>query len=139
MQREGAGPRTVTLQRDAVQRGVFATTLDPLADGAYRAWLVGPELAGLPPATRFAVVAAGGEQARLALDVPELKAAARASHGRYYALADASRLSDELPRGRQVRIESLPPEPYWNRWPVATVFVALITAEWLLRKRVGMM
>ena len=139
VQREGAGPRTVTLQRDAVQRGAFVTMLDPLPEGVYRAWLVAPELVGLPPATRFTVVAATGEQARLAMDVAELKAAARVSQGRFYTLSDARRLSEELPPGRQVRIESLPPKPYWNRWPVAAAFVALITAEWLLRKRVGMM
>lgn len=90
------------------------------------------------PATRFAVVARSGEQARLELDVATLKEAARISGGKYYPWSQAERLADELPAGRPVRIDSSPAEPVWNRWPVAALFVALITAEWLARKRWSM-
>ncbi len=90
------------------------------------------------PATRFAVVARSGEQARLELDAAALKEAARISGGKYYAWSEAERLAEDLPRGRPVRIDSSPAEPVWNRWPVAALFVALITAEWLARKRWSM-
>ena len=58
--------------------------------------------------------------------------------GRYYTFADADRLLGDLPEGRQVPIEKLPPLPLWNRWPVLLVFLLLLIGEWLLRKRGGM-
>jgi hypothetical protein len=90
------------------------------------------------PAARFAVVARSGEQARLELDSAALKEAARISGGKYYAWSEVERLASDLPRGRPVRIDSSPAEPIWNRWPVAALFVILLTVEWLARKRWSM-
>ena len=50
----------------------------------------------------------------------------------------ADRLLGDLPPGRQVPIESLPPRPLWNKWPVLALFLGLLIAEWILRKRRGM-
>ncbi len=58
--------------------------------------------------------------------------------GQYYTYKDASRLLDDLPAGRQVPIESLPPVPLWNRWPLLALVLGLLIGEWLLRKRKGM-
>jgi len=46
---------------------------------------------------------------------------------------------EELPKGRQVRIESLPPEPLWNSSFLVLLVIGLLTAEWLLRKRWGLL
>ena len=35
--------------------------------------------------------------------------------------------------------ETLPPEVLWNRWWLLAAFVSLIGAEWILRKRKGML
>jgi hypothetical protein len=43
-----------------------------------------------------------------------------------------------LPRGRQVRTDPLPPVPLWNSVWIGLAFVTLIICEWLLRKRVGL-
>ena len=73
------------------------------------------------------------------MDVVELREAARISVGKFYRFQDAGKLLADLPRGRQVRIESLPPKPIWNAPILAGLFIALIAAEWLLRKRVGLL
>ncbi|MFO0817448.1 MAG: hypothetical protein U1A77_05875 [Pirellulales bacterium] len=138
LQRDEAGARSVTLQRDAVRRGVFAASLEPLAEGNYRAWLVAPESTD-PPSTRFTVVAPANEQSRLTLNREELREAAHVSGGRYFDLPEADSLPDELPRGQQVRIESLPPQPIWNHWPAPLAVLLLLTGEWLLRKRMSML
>src|SRR5207237_706665 len=114
-------------------------TIADLSDGNYHAWVAAPAASGAPAATNFKVVAPQGERARIELDVAEMKEAALASHGKFYTLRDASRLLDDLPEGRAVKVESLPPKPLWNNWRVLVLFVGLLVGEWLLRKRKGML
>ncbi|MCA9219191.1 MAG: VWA domain-containing protein [Planctomycetales bacterium] len=139
LEREGGTRRQVTLTRDPTMRGVFEAAIGDLADGTYRAWMATPALEGQPPHARFAVVAPPGEQARLQADLADLQRAAKTSRGKYYTLDQADRLTRDLPEGRQVRIESLPPEPIWNTWLLPALFTTLIASEWLLRKRVGLL
>jgi hypothetical protein len=139
LEREGSGRRNITLSRDEISRGLFEGTVSNLAEGQYRAWIATPTLEGKPPARQFSVVAPPGEQARLEMDVLDLKLAAKVSQGRFYTMQNVDRLARELPPGRQVRIESLPPESVWNWWPIALAFVVLLVSEWLLRKRYGML
>ena len=47
-------------------------------------------------------------------------------------------LVEELPEGRQVPVETLPPRPLWNTWPVVALLLGLLIAEWLLRRTGGM-
>jgi hypothetical protein len=139
LQREGGERRNVTLRRGSEGRGVFAGSAGNLPDGKYRAWLAAPTVEGQPPFKEFVVSAPPGELARTRMDAAELAAAAKASQGKFYRFAEAENLLDDLPRGRQVRIESLPPRPLWNTPLLAGLFVLLIGVEWLLRKRVGLL
>jgi hypothetical protein len=139
LEAEGNQRRQLTLHRDAANRGVFEGLAANLPDGRYRAWIATPVLTGQPPSQRFAVVAPPGEQARLEMDAADLQAAAKTSQGRFYTVGQAGDLLRDLPRGRQVRIESLPAVPIWNSSLWAGLFVALIASEWLLRKRAGLL
>lgn len=130
--------RQITLRRDAASRGIFEGLASNLADGAYRAWVAVPTLPDTPPSQRFTVVAPPGEFARLEMDAADMQLAAKVSQGRFFTMEEAQELTEHLPRGRQVRIDSLPPDPIWNSPLWALLFVALITTEWLLRKRVGL-
>jgi hypothetical protein len=67
-----------------------------------------------------------------------MRQAADMTKGRFYPLAEAGRLVGDLPEGRQVPIENLPPLPLWNRWPLLLAFLVLLAGEWILRKRGGM-
>lgn len=138
LESDGNPRRQLVLHRDAVNRGVFDGTAADLPDGKYRAWIAAPSVGGPSPSQRFAVVSPPGEQARLEMDAADLQAAANTSQGRFYTWPTAGRLLADLPPGRQVRIESLAPTPIWNSPVWAAVFVALIAAEWLLRKRAGL-
>jgi hypothetical protein len=129
----------VTLRRDAARRGVFEGLATDLPEGQYRAWVATPTLEGKPPSQRFSVTAPLGERARLQMDAADLQFAAEQTRGKFYTLENAGRLLEDLPRGRQVRIESLPPEPIWNSWKLATLLVGLLVTEWLLRKKAGML
>jgi hypothetical protein len=73
------------------------------------------------------------------MDFAEMSAAARISLGRSYTFDNAANLADDLPAGRQVPVAQLPSIPLWNAWPVPLLLLTLLVAEWLLRKRFGML
>jgi hypothetical protein len=139
IEQQGGKRRRVTLRRDAARRGVFEGLATDLPEAQYRAWVATPTLEGKPPSVRFNVIAPLGERARLEMDAADLKFAAEETRGKFYTLETADRLLRDLPRGRQVRIESLPPQPIWNSWKLAALLVVLLTGEWLLRKKAGML
>ena len=112
--RPGAAARDAPPQpggRGRVRRIAARSRRRPIRSAAGRA-----AIARHPPATRFSVVAPPGELARPEMDRAALAAAAETTHGKFYTIADADRLLAELPAGRRVPIENLPPIPIWNRW-----------------------
>lgn len=139
MEREGDKNRRLTLRRNATHRGVFEGVFSKPADGNYHVWVATPTMQGQPPAADFEVVAPPGEREREQTDVVELKRASVDTGGKYYTPMTANRLLDELPEGRQVPIESLPPISLWNMWPLLAALLVLLVTEWIQRKRTGML
>lgn len=139
LEQPGSPRQTITANRVSDSRGVFEATITNLAEGNYRMWLVAPPLEGEAPSHEFRVVAPRGEQARLELASKELSEAAKISGGAFVRWPEAIQLLAQLPAGRQVRVEALPPRPIWNSPILAAMFVCLLVAEWLVRKKVGML
>jgi hypothetical protein len=139
LEREGNKNQRLKLERNAASRGVFEATVGDVMDGRYHAWIATPALEGKPPSTDFLVAAPPGELERVQMDAAELRRAAEETRGRFYRIGDADRLLDDLPEGRQIPIEALPPLVLWNRWWLLLAFLGLITSEWILRKRKGML
>jgi len=138
IEQAGAADRRVKLRRVAGNRGMFETTLADLPPGEYHAWLAVPPLDGPAPAADFRLVMPAGENLRTPVDAAALRQAAEATKGRFYTLENVDRLAAELPEGRQVPIETLPPRSLWDRWPVLALLVVLLGLEWFVRKRSGM-
>ena len=139
VEREGHQTQTIKLERNATNRGIFEGSLSGVLDGKYHAWIATPALEGKAPATDFLVTVPPGELERLEMDAAELKQAADETRGQFYNVKQAEHLIDDLPPGRRVPIESLPPEVLWNRWWVLATFLGLAVGEWVLRKRKGML
>ena len=76
-----------------------------------------------------------GERERIEMNQPELIRAAGVSGGKFYTPLDAGSLIEDLPRPSKVPLDTDPPIPLWNTWPVLALFLALITMEWVIRKR----
>ena len=134
----GRQTQKVQLHRTKTGRGQFEAVLNNLPAGGYHAMMIAPTLPGKVSSTDFVVAPPQTEMARLQMDATEMRQAAEVTKGHYYTYKDASDLIDALPDGRQVPIESLPPVPLWNRWPLLALFLGLLIGEWLLRKRKGM-
>lgn len=139
LEREGQKNRQIGLRRSATSRGVFEGVFTNPTDGVYHAWIAQPTLPGGAPAADFSVVAPPGEFKRVQMDATELKTAAHLTDGKYYTLATAGELLDDLPEGRQVPIETLEPVVLWNKWPLVLLFAGLLVTEWVLRKRRGLL
>jgi hypothetical protein len=139
---EQAGRQTqrVPLRRSESGRGRFEAVLNNLPPGDFHAKMIAPALPGQGQVSSadFRVVPPQTEMVRLQVNAAEMQQAAEVTKGGYYTYKDVSRLIDDLPAGRQVPVESLPPVPLWNRWPLLALFLTLLIGEWWLRKRKGM-
>jgi len=69
------------------------------------------------------------------MNEPELIRAAKATDGKFYTPLDAEALLQDLPKRSNISLDTDPPIPLWNTWPVLTLFLLLITTEWVFRKR----
>ncbi len=125
--------RRVSMQQSELDERLYEAVVRNLPVGEYRAWPAvnnGESLTAID----FRVEAPAGELKQVEIDADTMRRAAQMTGGRFYTFAQAQRLPAELPPGEQVPIESLPPRPLWNRWPVLCLFLLLLTAEWTLRK-----
>jgi len=138
VEQRGHKTQRIQLHRTGAGRGYFEGVIESPSEGDYHAWIAIPAMEGKAPAVDFAVAAPAGEFQRVQMDRTALEKAAKQTEGHFYTFQTARRLLKDLPAGRQVPIESLPPKPLWNRWPVLLLFLVLVTAEWILRKVAGM-
>jgi hypothetical protein len=138
VEQSGQKIQQIQLHRTAAGRGAFEGVLNRMPPGSYHAWIAAPAIVGGAPAVDFSVAPPAGEFSRVQMDAAEMRQAARQTGGQFYTFATAEELVDDLPPGRQVPLESLPPRPLWNRWPVLATFLLLLIGEWILRKRKDM-
>jgi hypothetical protein len=139
IEHEGSPNRRQQLYRSTFSPDVFEASLANLADGNYHVWVTTPAMEGGAPSVDFKVVPPLGEFERLQVDAAELRRASDLTKGRAYTAATAGALLADLPKGRQVPIEALPPIVLWNRWPLLFAFLTLVIGEWVLRKYKGML
>ena len=136
VERKGQGPKRVTLKRSPSSRNLFEGALVQAKEGQYSLRLLPPPvLTGPAPGTTFQVEAPAGEMERLQLNQAELIRASRTSLGKFYTPDLSDQLLSDLPKPEKVPLDTDPPIPLWNTWPVLLLFLAVLVAEWVLRKR----
>jgi len=142
VQRAGQDTHRVRLRRRADQsnRGVFDGALPAAPVGKYHAWIAEPASLGGSHSVDFTVEAPPGETAVRPVNSESLEAVAGVTEAnRYYTFENAHRLIDDLPDGQQVVIERMAPFSLWNWPPVVALLLGLLTTEWILRKRRGLL
>jgi hypothetical protein len=116
-------------------RATYEALLTRTPEGEYRFWLVSPTVDGTRPKAENRVLPPPGELDRLRMNQSEMEQAAKISNGKFYTVADAASLLDDLPPGTRVALNQ--PRPPWSLWNHAAIFLlalGLLTSEWILRK-----
>jgi hypothetical protein len=128
--------QTLSLAKVEGSRATYEALLSRTPEGEYRFWLSEPSVPNPKPRAESRVLAPPGELERVRMNQADMERAAEESHGRFYTLADADRLVEELPAGTRVTVSASGPP--WLVWNHAVLFLAalmLLTTEWLLRKQ----
>ncbi|HEY7427505.1 MAG TPA: VWA domain-containing protein [Gemmataceae bacterium] len=127
--------RTVQLAKVEGSRATYETLLTQTPEGEYKFWLAQPA-ANPKPRAECKVVRPPGEMERLRMNQTDMERAADESHGRFYTIADADRLLEELPTGTRVTVNAPgPPFVMWNHFVLFLLALLLLSTEWLLRKQ----
>ncbi len=121
---------------------LFQGHFQQLPAGDYRVMLIEPLLqSGDPPQASFRIEAAPYELQRLDSDFEGLRQAAAVTEGQFLtwqqALGDA--FESAIPAADAIKIRPLAPLPIWNHPLVAMLLFAMLTGEWLLRRRWGLL
>jgi hypothetical protein len=136
VEQKGHGSRKLVLKPPPGSRNLFEGALPQEAEGDYEVRLLPPPVLDPPiPSTTFRVEPPAGEMERIPMNESELRRAATLTGGKFYTPEATAKLLDELPRPQKVPLDTDPPIPLWNTWTVLGLFLAVITAEWVLRKR----
>jgi uncharacterized membrane protein len=135
IERKGQGPRKLTLKLAPGSKNVFEGALPQAAEGEYQVRLLPPPTLDRTITAEFRVDPPVSERERIEMNQAELIRASALSGGKFYTPLSAGSLLKDLPEPSKVLLDTDPPIPLWNTWPVLTLFLALITLEWVLRKR----
>jgi hypothetical protein len=136
VERSGQGARKLALKLVPGARNLFEGALPQAAEGDYQVRLLPPPvLEGPIPTASFRVEPPVNEFERIEMNGPELIRAAEATGGKFYTPLTAETLLKDMPKPSPVPLDTDPPIPLWNTWPVLSLFLVLITLEWIFRKR----
>lgn len=137
VERPGQGPRPITLRRSASAQNLFEGAIPPLSEGEYSVRLLPPPvLEGGLPTTTFRIDPPAGEFERVQMNESELVRIAKLTGGKFLTPGTPlDELTKALPAPQMVPLETDPPIALWNTWPTLGLFIALLAAEWILRKR----
>jgi hypothetical protein len=138
---KAAGPadvdvQTLTLTKVEGSRSNFEALLTRTPEGDYHFWLNSPGVPAPRPKAECRVLAPPGELEVVRMNQTELERAAEETRGRFYTLADADQVLNDLPAGTRVTLNTEgEPIRLWSRLPVFALALAFLTLEWVLRKR----
>ncbi len=128
--------QTVQLAKVQGSRATYEASLSRTPEGEYQLTLAAPSVQGPKPSAECRVLAPPGEMDQLRMNQADMERAAAESHGRFYTLANADQLPDDLPSGVRVTLNAPgPPALIWNHTLMFVLALGLLSGEWVLRKR----
>ena len=129
----------ITLNRHASYRNAYITTLKDLLPDQYQLLFQQSQSGEVPLESSFTVQQPPKELARIAADRPTLEKIAKQTGAQAYTIEDAHKLLEALPQPQLTTTDTRPPRKLWNNPLLVGLIVLLLSAEWLLRRKVGML
>jgi hypothetical protein len=131
---------TLVLNRVPGPTVQFETTLARAVDGEYRFELIDPEIPGTRPWATARVLPPMTERERTEMNRSDLMAAAAESGGKFYTLANATDVFNDLKNLQPVKLnQPCPPISLWNHESILKLIFVLLLSEWILRRRVRLL
>jgi len=130
----------VQLQPVADSGGLYRGVLQNIGAGVHsiKVKVQSPEFEGIEASLQvISREVTGQEGVELSRDTARLAAIAQAGSGRNMDILEAGSLFKDLAGQGKLRSKETPYE-LWSSYPALALIVALLAAEWLLRKRMGM-
>jgi hypothetical protein len=136
--RAGLERLKVTLLKDKTRDGYYEGQYRPDDTGPYRIW-AGEEDESTRAAAKFSVFIPDREDDEPILDIAALKELAQeSSGGRFFPIDEVDRMNEVIQKSEN-QLRETREDDLWDS-PLAWILVAaLLTAEWLLRKRVRLL
>jgi len=134
------GDKTTVPATPEGEAGVFESSYQPRASGAYRARVRVTDRDGNPGGeaeTGWALDLDAEEHRSIRANPALLQSIARKTGGQMVALADLEAFARDLPR-RSAPIVEPRTRPLWHGWGVFLAAIACFAAEWALRRRRGL-
>jgi hypothetical protein len=140
---KGSGPSSGGLEKETLRlakvegsRATFEGLVPRTPEGEYHFILATPVVSEPKPRTEARVLPPPGEMELLRMNQADLERAAEETHGKFYTLADAEHLLDDLPAGTRIALSTpQPPRLLWNHLSMFALALGLLGTEWVLRKR----
>jgi hypothetical protein len=117
----------------------FVAEAGPFAPGSYRVVLKNNIGKPAELSQNVEVVSASVEKRELSADPDLMRQLAETSGGATLAASDVARLPQLVKRWEAARQLAHRQQPVWDRWWLLTIAVALLGAEWWLRRREGLL
>ena len=137
---QGEFIKQLQLNRNPLISTVYNTTFETPGMGGYELEYGSP----ISPTARisFQVEESNIELENLQLNAADLSKLSASTGGQFYNIWNAQELFDDLPEGTAIDLGELPAKSLWNWWPFpfvfALLFIALLSTEWILRKKFRM-
>ncbi len=139
LSRSGSSDKEIELDPITSSPGRWQANLSGLDAGNYRASLLYQESGVDIDSIDFDIESPPGELTNVTMNRNDLEKAAKTTRGKFYTYGEANLLVDQLPEGRSVALENMPPYEIWNRWPFLLGITLLLCTEWIVRKRQSML
>lgn len=133
---------TVNLQPDPEVPGIYRGRSGGLAQGEYEVSVraSGYSESALKARSRFVVLPPeSGEMATTSANEPLLRQMAEASGGKFLREEEIGKLPELLAHLSHGRVVESDPIPIWKSYWWFAAIIVLLTMEWILRKRAGML
>jgi len=134
---EGNG-RTVEVEPRAKGES-FVAEAGPFAPGTYRVTLKNNVGKPAELSQSVEVLSASVEKRDLSADPETMRRLAEVSGGRTLTANDIARMPEIVQRWEAARQLAHRQRPVWDRWWVMAAMVAMLGAEWWLRRREGLL